>query len=201
MAIINTPSAEEFFVAGKELLDFSWDVLADLLKNFSYAEDYGIDPAEVSEVYWRSARRRLTTALSITQQGVEFMLKGKIAAVSPYLLLADPPQKWPSPYDGLAVDFSSFRTIDAQDLVRVHDTFSPTHFDTVFVKRFNELREKRNRLMHSVDKTLVVHIKEVVDSLLYMHKALFPGESWAAVRRSFLLRPHRIRSWAQMNSW
>lgn len=183
---VNIPTASDFFVAGKELLDFAWDVIAQLLKNLDEAEYFGVDTAEVSEGYWLSARRRLTTALAITQQGIEFILKGKIAEISPYLLLADPPTKWPSPYEGTTTDFSSFRTIDAQDLVRVHDTFAVKHLDEGFVVRFHELRDKRNRIMHSVDKNIAVHVKDVVDALLFMHKALFPNEGWGSVRLSFL---------------
>lgn len=184
--IINIPTSEDFFTEGKELLDFSWDVIAQLLKDFDEAEYFGVDPTEISENYWLSARRRLTTALSITQQGIEFVLKGKIADISPYLLLADPPTKWPSPYDGSAVDFSSFRTIDAQDLVRVHDIFAAQHLDINFVSKFHDLREKRNQIMHSVNKNITVHVKDVIDSLLFMYKALFPNEGWASVRLSFL---------------
>ena len=183
---VNVPTADDFFTAGKELLDFAWDITAQLLKNFDEAEYFGVDPAEISESYWLSARRRLTTALSITQQGVEFVLKGRITQISPYLLLADPPTKWPSPNEVTTVDFSSFRTIDAQDLVRVHDTFAAQRLNAAFVVKFHELREKRNRIMHSVDKKLTVHVKEVIDSLLFMHKALFPKEGWGAVRLSFL---------------
>lgn len=183
---IKVPIADDFFSAGKELLDFAWDVIAQLLKNLDEAEYFGIDPKEISENYWLSARRRLTTALSITQQGIEFVLKGKIAEVSPFLLLADPPSKWPSPYEESAVDFSAFRTIDAQDLVRVHDTFAKHHLPEELVSRFHDLREKRNRIMHSVDKNVEVHVKDVIDSLLFMHKFLFPREGWASVRLSFL---------------
>lgn len=55
-----------------------------------------------------------------------------------------------------------------------------------FVDQFHQLRVKRNRIMHSVDKQLTVDVTEVVDSLLYMHKALFPDERWASVRLQFL---------------
>lgn len=182
----NIPSAEDFFSAGKELLDFAWSVVAELLTHLAEGGFYGVDPGAISENYWLSARRRLATALSVTYQGVEFVLKGMIAEVSPFLLLADPPTKWPSPHAENEVDFSSFRTLDAQDLVRVHDTFRAPHLSDDFVRRFGELREKRNRLTHSADKDIALHAVDVVDSLLFMHKALFPSECWASVRLRFL---------------
>ena len=55
-----------------------------------------------------------------------------------------------------------------------------------FVDQFHQLRDKRNRIMHSVDKQLAVNVTEVVESLLFMHKALFPSENWASVRLRFL---------------
>ncbi|MGF1713345.1 hypothetical protein L4D08_00350 [Photobacterium chitinilyticum] len=182
----NIPTAEDYFQSGKELFDFAWDVVAKLLTTLDEAEYYEIDPEEISESYWKSATRHVTTALSITQQGVEIALKGKIAEISPYILISDVPQRWPSPYGRDSIDFSEFRTLDAQDLIRVHDTFSQTPLPSLFVVKFNELREKRNKFMHSVDKNIVVHVAEVVESLLFMHKTLFPNETWPSVRLEFL---------------
>jgi hypothetical protein len=182
----NIPEAEDFYESGKGLLDFAWNTVAILLTNLDNAKYYGVDEEEVSETYWNASKRSLTTALAITQQGVEFVLKGKIAEISPFLLISDPPQRWPSPYDCKDIDFAQFRTIDAQDLVRVHDTFSASRLDPNFVDKFNSLREKRNAIMHSVDKKLSVHVTEVFEAILSMHKALFPDKGWGKVRRSFL---------------
>jgi hypothetical protein len=40
--------------------------------------------------------------------------------------------------------------------------------------------------MHSAGKNVSVQVAEVVDSALFMHKSLFPGERWFSVRREFL---------------
>ena len=111
--IVDVPSSQDFFDSGIELFDFAWDTVAALLTNLAQAEEWGIDPVEVSEEYWAAAKRRLTTALAMTQQGVEFILKGKIAEISPYLLLAEGPSKWPSPYGDCKPNFSEFKTVDA----------------------------------------------------------------------------------------
>lgn len=182
----NIPTSEDFYQSGKELFDFAWDVVAKLLTNLDEAKYYEINPEDISEDYWHSAKRKVTTALSITQQGIEFILKGEIAQISPYLLITDSPQKWPSPYEDEEIEFSSFRTIDAQDLIRTHDIFSERNLSPDFVDRFNDLREKRNKIMHSVDKNIAVHATEVVESLLFMHKTLFPEETWPSLRLNFL---------------
>ena len=160
--------------------------MMDLLLALDNAEDYGLEHEEIKNDYWKHAKRDLSTALAITQQGVELVLKGKIAKVSPFLLIAGEHNKWPSPYKNEEIDFSQFRTIDAQDLIRVHDTISESKIAPEFVELFNKLRLKRNSILHSVDKNLVVNVTEVLDSLLFMHKTLFPDETWAKVRCGFL---------------
>ncbi|MEZ0245420.1 MAG: hypothetical protein ACAH09_02155 [Methylophilaceae bacterium] len=184
--IVDVPSSQDFFDSGIELFDFAWDTVAALLTNLAQAEEWGIDPVEVSEEYWAAAKRRLTTALAMTQQGVEFILKGKIAEISPYLLLAEGPSKWPSPYGDCKPNFSEFKTVDAQDLVRLHDTVQGERLSPAFVQQFNALRVKRNTISHSIDKKLQVHTSEVIEAILSLHKALFPEKNWAHVRASFL---------------
>lgn len=184
--IANVPTSGDFYKTGKELLAFSWDIVAKLLVNLDEAEYYGVDASEVSEDYWALSQRQLTTALAIMQQGIEFLIKGRICEISPFLLISDSPSKWPSPYTGESIEFSKFRTIDAQDLIKVHDTFSSKCFDGHFTNLFNELREKRNTIMHSINKGIDVQFGEIIDALLYMHKTLFPDESWAVVRRESL---------------
>lgn len=193
----NKPSSVDYYRSGKELFDFSWNVITELLTTFDEAEYYGVDPDEVSDAYWKAATRSITTALSVTQQGVEFILKGKIAEISPYLLISDNPRSWPSPYDRNDIEFSEFRTIDAQDLIRTHDTFSDQAFSGEFIERFNFLREQRNKLMHSVDKNIEVSVAQVVDAILYMHTNLFPNESWPKVRLQFL----RQSPTSEFGSW
>lgn len=67
--IRDIPTSQDFFESGIELFDFAWDTVAALLTNLSEAEELGIDPAEVSAEYWAAAKRRLSTALAMTQQG------------------------------------------------------------------------------------------------------------------------------------
>lgn len=184
--ITNLPSAEDYFLSGKELLNFAWDTTSNLLTEFDQADYYGFNPDEVSDKYWAAAKRTLTTSLAVVQQGVELLLKGKIADISPYLLIADAPSRWPSPYEGAAIDFATFRTVDAQDLIRIHDTFAATPVKNLFSEKFHSLREQRNLIMHSAGKSITVHVLDVIEAILFMHKELFPMENWPTARRYFL---------------
>ena len=94
--ILEIPTSEEFYTSGKELLNFAWDTVVELLIDLDGLEDYGVDShdaEEISDACWKLSKRHLTTALSITQQGVEFILKGKIIDVSPFILIAGDPEK------------------------------------------------------------------------------------------------------------
>lgn len=181
------PTPQDFFDSGIELFDFAWNTVAELILSFAVATaDFGVEEAEVSQDYWAAAKRRLTTSLAVTHQGVEFILKGKIAEVTPYLLLADSPSRWPSPYDGHQLTFAEFKTVDAQDLIRLHDTVQAQQLHGEFVTIFNTLRTKRNSISHSVDKRLQVHTTEVIETILYLHNTLFPQRNWANVRATFI---------------
>ncbi|HFG2073704.1 TPA: hypothetical protein ACGF8X_003595 [Vibrio cholerae] len=184
--INNIPTNDDFYKAGRELLDLAWDMIVKLLLNLKEGEYYGVDSDEISEEYWSKAKRQLTTSLSITQQGIEFLIKGRICQISPFLLIIESPSKWPSPYRESVIDFNEFRTLDAQDLVRVHDTFSEVPFDKSFVKKFNELRENRNIIMHSISGGLELKFTEIIENLLFMHHSLFPDECWAKIRKDSL---------------
>jgi uncharacterized protein YbaR (Trm112 family) len=111
---------------------------------------------------------------------VELCLKGKIAAISPYLLIADSPKKLPK--NKTKVYFSDFRTIDAQDLIITHDTFADEKLDPEFTNKFTEIRYKRNKIIHSVDKKLGIHVAQVVEYILYSFQNLFPKEHWITER-------------------
>ena len=142
--ITNVPSSNDFKVEALELLALAWDMVASLLHDLHEMEYFIIAgesesdgpsvSVEAKERYWRAARRQLTTALSLTQQGAEFGIKANVANVSPFLLLTDP---------GLGakadeVDFNSLRTIDAQDLTKVHDATVAPPIDAHRQQRFTD---------------------------------------------------------------
>ncbi len=185
--IKNIPTSDEFYLSGKELLNFSWDILITLLKDLNEATTFfDVNEDEVIQAYWDSARKHLSTSLSIMQQGVELILKGKITYISPYLLITDSPSKWPSPYKNNEISFSQFRTLDAQDLIKVHDIFADTKISDEFANLYNSLREKRNAIMHSVDNNLKIEINEIIENILAVHNSLFSNENWAQERHNFL---------------
>lgn len=184
--IIEIPSGNDFYATGLSLLDFSWDTAATLLTQLDDSEYFGVDIPEVSDAFWEASKQRLSTALAIAQQGVEFILKGRIADVSPFLLIPGPPKEWPKGCNKNNTSFAEFKTIDAQDLVRAHDTVADCRLSDDFVRKFNDLRLKRNSIMHTVDRRINLHVVEVIADILAVYKHLFPAGDWVKTRREFL---------------
>ncbi len=186
------PSYEDFIKSGKGQFDFAWDVAISYLKLVDEANTSGWldgdDPedSEKEEEFWEAAKQRLQNALAILQQGVEFILKGYIAKISPYILIAGAPAEWPKQKGKKAISFSDLKTIDSQDLIKTYNLFSPTSLPVDFVTKFNHLRMLRNRSVHSIDKELKVSAIEVITNVLEMHKFLLPNENWVVTRTNFL---------------
>ena len=201
--ITEIPTENDFTTTGLSLLGISWDTVSALLTelaNFkSYQESFANymparlqllpqddDFPEISDAFWEASRQQLATALVVAQQGVEFILKGCIAKVSPFLLINGAPKDWPKGCNKNNTSFAEFNTIDAQDLVKTHDTVAERRLPDGFVRKYNDLRSKRNAIMHTVDKRINLHAKEVIVDILSVYKHLFPGGDWVKERRKFL---------------
>ena len=173
--IINVPTAEDFTRAGCNLLNLAWSQVDGLLAGLSDFEkdtsleslenvSPGLVPIREAEpetkkertarhtAYWSAAERELANAIAIAHQGVEFLLKGRIALVSQYLLIVQDPKHWPKPDDNREIDFSLFRAIDAIHLPRICEAVSDQKFPSNFRNEYDRLRRLRNRVMHSVGK-------------------------------------------------
>lgn len=141
--------------------------------------------AEV-ERYWQVSQQELATAVALTQQGTEFLLKGKIADVSPFLLISGDPRDWPSGCDREDIPFADFKTIEAQDLLRAHDTVCTPPLSDQFKDRFEQLRRLRNSVMHTVDRRLRFTTQDGILAILEMVEALVGPNTWLGLRRQQL---------------
>ena len=140
------------------------------------------------EEYWRDAQQALATAVALAQQGTEFLLKGKIAAVSPLLLISGDPRDWPGGCDKTDIPFADFKTIDAQDLIRCHDTVCTPRLTDQFRNRFEQLRRMRNSVMHTIDTRHRFTTQEGLLAILEMVEALIGANAWLGLRKKHLRR-------------
>jgi len=194
--IIDVPTGDDFKSAGIDFLNLAWNTLISLstkLKDAEYFYNvyYSDENEEVidqlsSEQYWKQAQRPLSTALSLIQQGTEFLLKGHIATVSPYLLILGDPSNYPSKSHERNIRFSEFKTIDAQDLVKVYNTVSTGRLPDNFRQRFEDLRSKRNIIMHTVDPELYIKTKNLFVEILEICHYLIEPNSWIKIRGQFI---------------
>lgn len=187
--IIEVPSQKDFFESGEDYLNSAWNEVIDLISEFKEVVDLIDDDDMLSddvERYWRSAKQSLISALALVQQSVEFFVKGRIVSVSPYLLISGSPSSWPKKCNINDVEFSEFRTIDAQDLIKVHNTVFPDRLEDQFIQWNDLMRRNRNKTMHTVDKRIQVYPEDVIDSILYVHHYFIGENKWIESRRRYL---------------
>lgn len=135
--------------------------------------------------YVRASQPNLLSVLSNIQQALELGVKSRIAAVSPYLLIAGDVKQWPKGRDGNVISFYEFRTIDAFDLVRVHNSVCSSVLPDSFCKIFNEMRRKRNVIVHLGGGDIEVDAKDLLPLILECFGHLFPDRCWVEERYKY----------------
>lgn len=190
--IFDIPTRKDFEETAGDLLHSAFDQVLELLIEFNEMGDFAYEnhDAEFAESdyerYWQAAKQTVITSYAMVQQGVEFYIKGRIASVSPYLLLSGNPSSWPKKCDENDTPFSSFRTVDAQDLIRLHDTVYNEKFSDEFRRWYEAMRTSRNKIMHTVDKRLHVQPEDLIEAILYAHQYFCGEGSWLESRFSYL---------------
>lgn len=179
--ITDIPSASEFEAAGLNQLYLAWQIALRAVYDHEELVDYsGFDDTDAQEAaaeYWAKSQPALANAFGLTQQAMEMALKGRIAAVSPYLLISRDPKDWPKGVDSGSVPFSEFRTLDAADLIKVHNSFSAAPLDDAFRQFWDQVRRDRNKIMHSVAPK-AFDPAELVRTILTAARALFGDIGW-----------------------
>lgn len=198
--ITDIPEAEDFRNSGIDFLNLAWTMVTEIHYAFHHYHDYyrglgheGKDAQEIqtlnqtkADEYWSRSQRSLTTALSLVQQGAEFLLKGRITEVSPYLLLTGGAKNCPVEASQRDVPFSDLKTIDAQDLVKTNNIFTQHKLSGNFEGNFKELRKKRNTYMHSIGSTVEVNVQEILKAILEVSHHLIGRQQWLRARESFI---------------
>jgi hypothetical protein len=123
--IVDIPRPADFQTAGLNQIYLAWQIAMQSLQDYDEAIAYGAeDDAENRREYWTRSQPALANAYSLIQQGMELALKGRIAAVSPLLLIGNPGD-WPGRAATEDVSFGELRTLDAADLLKVQQCRHP----------------------------------------------------------------------------
>lgn len=180
--ITDIPTKTDFYTIADHMVNEAWEKTADLAYDYRdldiwngfYKESEIFSESDVKnlEHYWVFARPKLITAFTLILQSVEFRLKGLIVEISPYLLITNATRNPPKPDSKGNISFSEFHTLDAQDLIKVYNTFASKVLPEAFTTWFNSMRTLRNRFMHTVDKKTDIMPDLIFTSVILAHNYL-----------------------------
>jgi hypothetical protein len=186
--VVDIPTPGELASSSIDLLNMAWDSAFAIIAGLESSEvKKWDDDGSAQRDYHAASQRSLANALAITQQAQELGLKSRITAVSPYLLIAGDPRGWPKSSAG-DLSFSEFRTIDASDLIRVHNTVCSAGVDDRFVQAFEDTRRRRNLFVHLGRHQQSQDAKAILILILRTMKALFPDRRWPSELYDFARR-------------
>lgn len=143
------------------------------------------DSDDFSE-FWKVSQPTLANAFAMVQQAQEMALKGRVAEVSPFLLITGEIREWPKQCDKRDVPFSEFRTPNASDLIRMHDAVCTTKLAGSFSTLFETVRRKRNIIKHQAKFNERLETMDILLHVLETFKHLFPESFWPKTRRTYL---------------
>ncbi|NEH59875.1 hypothetical protein GR198_29600 [Rhizobium leguminosarum] len=186
--IINIPTADELTERADALLQLSYSMVSKLYENQREEWRQDADDEQLRE-YWEKCAPSLANALALLQQAHELYLKGKIAAVSPYLLLAREPQHWPKKSALEDISFSEFLTVGASELPRLHDMVCTPRLDSKTQTFLNTIRERRNMFVHQ-GHAPTASAAELFEAALITHKWAHPDTPWFEARQAYLNDDH-----------
>jgi hypothetical protein len=195
--ITDIPSHTDFSKTALSLLNLAWESALELAVSLDEAkkcasgiiEDDSEIPEEDSipeDEYWAACQTQLATSISLVQQAAEFLLKSRIAEVSPFLLIGGTPKAWPKECNKRDLSFADFFMIEAQELVKAHDTVVKVRLPEGVEKLFEEMRRLRNGIMHTVDERLTVEVKQVALAILEISDWFIGPKKWVGIRREHI---------------
>ncbi len=174
--IVDVPTPGEFHAAGVNQLYLAWKITIGAQQALTRI-GAAANEREAADDYWRSVQPELANAYSLIQQAMEMALKGRIAAVSPFLLLGNPAD-WPGRGATEPLSFGELPTLDASKLVKVHNLLIDPPLDAAFANFWETVRRDRNRIMHSTSRTTFT-AGAVVLAILRAAKTLFGDMPWS----------------------
>jgi len=187
--ITDVPTSQEFYTSAEKLLCLAWDSAAGFFVHLDeFTSQVGPDDVEEDQ-YWAAAQTNLLNAFVLLQQAAEFFLKSEICSVSPYLLIKNDPSKWPRSDAGNGVPFSKFRTVDAEDLLKIHSVACATQLNDDLRRELSDIREIRNRISHTVDSSLRLTALEIVTTTLRLSHAFSSGRAWIEIAKRHIDAP------------
>lgn len=194
--ITDVPTEADFHGSAARFLEAAWSEAIERIETEKYEKESRREEEEEESIF--SEESSLAISYIALYTGVEHILRASITAVSPFLLLVGDPSKWPKSSGSKGVPFADFRTIDAQDLIRVYETVCSSRLSEAFKEKYNSLRRERNSLIHSYSRTKKVVVKDLIETIFFATDALVGPRTWLDWRRKMLIAADERD---QYNSW
>ncbi|WP_316234076.1 hypothetical protein [Bradyrhizobium sp. SZCCHNR1098] len=190
--IKNIPTADELRLVSLRLYFKAWADTANIITEWAeygewateIQEDTGIASTAGWEQYIAAAQSDLQGIFALIQQSQEIGLKARICEVSPFLLLKRTDVKATEGEQNVW-DFTDFPTLDASELIRVHNTFCPTTLSKEFQSKYEEIRRGRNKISHLGIYRKNLEPLDIIDILQLHYCELYPGRRWMEDRLHF----------------
>ena len=185
--IIDIPDSDDFNNVGLSLIFLAWTKTLDLMIAFE-------EPLEAKTVkkskkdrirFLECANIELQVNFTLVLQAVEFFIKARIAKESVFLLLDNLSTGKGSSLT-TKIPFSELKTISANDLIKINNALGKNVISEDLEKEINVLRQKRNKIVHSVDRQLRMNFKELISTILRFHQTFFAGEVFFKSYRPYL---------------
>lgn len=184
--IFEIPTEEDFNNSGLGFVNLALDQIFELYSDLSISDIDNWGENEDIEIYWNAAKTKLSNSLALVQQGIEFILKGRIASISPFLLIANEPKDWPSKWEKEDISFAEFKTLDAHDLIKTINIFHSNKLSKEIICKIDKLRRRRNAIMHAVSNSVKIDAKEIAIVSLEIINELIEPFGWISIRRKYL---------------
>jgi hypothetical protein len=192
--ILNLPSAKEMEQTALRIYFSAWVSLMRVVAEMQdeHHEDYDYvdseltlnqDKTDANRAHFvELAQPDLQLIYSMIQHSQEIALKSKLCEVSPFLLLLGTEVRtWAKPNG----DFSTFRTIDASDLLKVADAVFPKNFSDSFKQQYDVVRGGRNKIQHLGAYKDQLDPMVLVDIMVKQYGTLHKNKTWLHNRLSF----------------
>ncbi|WP_428663469.1 hypothetical protein [Runella sp.] len=126
------------------------------------------------------------TSIVLVHQGIESLLKAKIAETTPLLLIDQKRGDWKTMPNSSEQNFSDLYTISGEDLIRTYYAcIIPGSVSEEFQAHFETVRIARNRIVHGVGGKLLSP-DEVLKLILWTFTYLFGQDGfWACFKAKF----------------
>jgi hypothetical protein len=196
--IVNVPTSQDLETISLQLYFNAFDEVRAIVTEF---RDIVGDRGEMTEWedYIDRSQADLQAVYTLLQQSQEIGVKARIARVSPFLLLKRHEARPVAP-NSHEYDFTDFQTLDASELVRVHNVFCEGSLSTEFADEFEKLRRGRNKIAHLGLFNQTLDPQAILELLFLQYRELYPDRRWLPDCLLFASR-HRWADYGDDNDW